>query len=220
MVAKRKDEKRCTGCHLLNHGWWKCRKEVVVATAFINRKGQDGSKPSFKRRTSTLAVPQPCLQPLHQQKTKFAFSKSGPRPDAWCPPSLPRTLGTSEFSIHCPLAPTALQRLSFFLFSLRIRLQSTPPPDAIHLPPSLIPAPNHLPFLFLSLRIRPQSASPRCHSSSSSPFFLNTPFIFLLTHFPSPHNPSPLPNTTSVVLRTHPAPYLPILPYSPLYTWR
>ena len=32
LVAKRKTEKRCTHCHLLNHGWRKCRKEAVVAT--------------------------------------------------------------------------------------------------------------------------------------------------------------------------------------------
>ena len=63
LVTKRKTEKRCTRCHQLNHGWRKCRKEAVVATAFINQKGQDRSKPAFKPRTSTLAVlrspPQP-----------------------------------------------------------------------------------------------------------------------------------------------------------------
>ena len=63
LVAKRKTEQRCTRCHLLNQGWRKCQKEAVVATAFINRKGQDRSKPPFKPRTSTLAVPQPRPQP-------------------------------------------------------------------------------------------------------------------------------------------------------------
>ena len=56
LVAKRKTEKRWTGCHLLNHGWRKCRKEAVVATAFINRKGQDRSKPPFKPRTDRKSV--------------------------------------------------------------------------------------------------------------------------------------------------------------------
>ena len=40
-VAKRKREERCTRCTLTNHIWRKCRKEAVVVSAFINRKGQD-----------------------------------------------------------------------------------------------------------------------------------------------------------------------------------
>ena len=62
-VAKRKREGRCTCCTLTNHIWRKCRKEAVVASAFINCKGQDRSKPQFKPRTSTLAVPPPHPHP-------------------------------------------------------------------------------------------------------------------------------------------------------------
>ena len=47
-VAKRKREGRCTRCTLRNHVGRKCRKEAVVASAFINRKGQDQSKRLFK----------------------------------------------------------------------------------------------------------------------------------------------------------------------------
>ena len=93
-------------------------------------------------------------------KKKCASGELRPRPDARCQPGSPRTPGASEFSIHCPLASTALQHPTFLLLSLRIRLQSAPPPDVIHLLPSLLPAPNDLPFLLFSLRIRPQSASP------------------------------------------------------------
>ena len=110
---------------------------------------------------------------VHQQKKTCASGESRARPDAQCPPGSPRTPGASEFSIPCPLAPTALQHPSFLLISLRIRPQSAPPPDAIHLLPSLLPAPNVLPFLLFSLRIRPQSAFPQRHSSSSLPFFLH-----------------------------------------------
>ena len=174
-------------------------------------------------------------------KERCASGESRPRPDARRSPSSPRTPGASVFSIHCPLAPTALQHLSFLLFSLRIRPQSAPPPDAIHLPPSLLPALDYPPFLLFSLRIRPQSAPSRRHSSSSLPCFLHpitshfysflcrpvrsplsppTPFIFPLTHFPSPHNPFPPLNSPSAVLGTHPTPYPPTLPSSPLYAQR
>ena len=107
------------------------------------------------------------------KKRNCVSGKSRPRPDARCPPVSPRTPGASEFSIHCPLAPTVLQHPSFLLISLRIGPQSAPPPDAIHLLPSLLPAPNDLPFLLFFLWICPQSASPRRHSSSSLPFFLH-----------------------------------------------
>src|SRR6201996_8173675 len=114
-------------------------------------------------------------------KKKCASGESRPRPDARRSPGSPRTPGASVFSIHCPLAPTALQHLSFLLFSLRIRPQSAPPPDAIHLPPSLLPAPDDPPFLLFSLRIRPQSAPPRRRASSSLPVF----FSLITSHFSS-----------------------------------
>ena len=41
----------------------KMSKQVVVAATFINRKGQNQSKPPLKPRTSTLDVPQPRPQP-------------------------------------------------------------------------------------------------------------------------------------------------------------
>ena len=50
-VAKRKREGRYTRCTLTNHIWRKCRKEAVVASAFMNRKSQDRSKLMFKPRT-------------------------------------------------------------------------------------------------------------------------------------------------------------------------
>ena len=62
-VAKRKREGRCTRCTLTNHILRKCRKEAVVASAFVNRKSQDRSKLPFEPRTSTLALPQPRLEP-------------------------------------------------------------------------------------------------------------------------------------------------------------
>ena len=62
-VAKQKREGRYTCCTLTKHIWRKCRKEAVVRSAFINRKGQDRSKPLPKPRTSTLAIPKPRPQP-------------------------------------------------------------------------------------------------------------------------------------------------------------
>src|ERR1700743_222485 len=104
-------------------------------------------------------------------KKKCASGESRPRPGARRSPGSPRTPGASVFSIHCPLAPTALQHLSFLLFSLRIRPQSAPPPDAIHLPPSLLPAPDHPPYLLHSLRTCVHSAlSPDIFHLSPSPF--------------------------------------------------
>src|ERR1700761_109444 len=174
-------------------------------------------------------------------KKKCASGESRPRPDARRSPGSPRTPGASVFSIHCPLAPTALQHLSFLLFSLRIRPQSAPPPDAIHLTPSLLPAPDDPPFLLFSLRFRSPFAPPPLQSTFSLQFFLHritshffsflcgpvrsplsppTPFIFPLTHFPSPHNPFPPLNSPSAVLRPHPPPYPPTLPSSPLYAQR
>ena len=83
LVAKRKTEKQCTRCHLLNHGWRRCRKEVVVATAFINRKGQDRSKPPFKPCTSTLAVPQPRPQPPKPTAKVNQIQRLSPPTQVW-----------------------------------------------------------------------------------------------------------------------------------------
>ena len=118
----------------------------------------------------------PVLHTSPSAKKKCASGESRPRPDARRSPGSPRTPGASVFSIHCPLAPTALQHLSFLLFSVRIRPQSAPPPDAIHLPPSLLPAPDDPPIFALF------SADP---SAVRSP---PTPFIFFLTVFLAPHN--------------------------------
>jgi len=58
MGEKRKREKQCTRCTLDNHTWRKCRKPIVVATAFTyGNKGNP--KPYRKPRTSTLAVHNP-----------------------------------------------------------------------------------------------------------------------------------------------------------------
>ena len=83
LVAKRKTEKRCTRCHLLYYGWRECRKEAVVATAFINRKGQDRSKPSFKPGTSTLAVPQPRPQPPKPTAKVNQIQRLSPPNQVW-----------------------------------------------------------------------------------------------------------------------------------------
>ena len=83
LVAKRKTEKRCTRCHLLNHGWRKCRKEAVVATAFIKRKGQDRSKPTLKPPTSTLAVPQPRPQPPKPTAEVNQIQRLSPPTQVW-----------------------------------------------------------------------------------------------------------------------------------------
>ena len=85
------------------------------------------------------------------------------------------------------------------------------------------PRPSLTPSLyFLPSSLHPTTSHFRSFLCGSvrSPPSLPTLFIFLVTHFPSPHNPSPLPNTPSAVFRTHSAPYLPTLPYSPLYAWR
>ena len=145
---------------------------------------------------------------LASAKKRCASGESRPHPDARSPPGSPSTPGASEFSIHCPLAPTALQHPSFLLSSLRISPQSAPPPGAIHLLPSLLPAPNDLPFLLFPLRIRLLSASPRRHSSSSLPFFLHQTTShfrsFLCRSVRSP--PSP-PDT--IHLPTNPFPFPP-----------
>ena len=83
LVAKRKTETRCTRCHLLNHGWRKCQKEAVVATAFVNRKRQDRSKPRFKQRTSTLAVPPPWPQPPKPTAKVNQIQRLSPPMQVW-----------------------------------------------------------------------------------------------------------------------------------------
>ena len=114
-------------------------------------------------------------------------------------------LAPSIYFLPSSLRPMISHFCSFLCGSVRSPL----PPDAIHLPPyrfSCTPQPPTFALFFAdpsAVRLPPP-----------------TPFIFLLTHFPSPHNPPPLLNTPSAVLRTHPAPYLPTLPYSPLYAWR
>ena len=174
-------------------------------------------------------------------KRKCAYGESRPRPDARCRPGWPHSPGASEFSIHCPLAPTALQHPSFCSFLCGSVRSPRPPmaPSIYFLPSSLRPMSSHFcSFLCGSVRSpRPPDAihlpTYRFSCTLQPPTFAlfiadpsavrlppPTPFIFLLTYFPFPHNPSPLPNTPSAALRTHPAPYLPTLPYSPLYARR
>ena len=91
-VAKRKRERRCTWWTLTNHIWRKCRKEAIVASAFINRKGQDRSKLPFKPRTSTLAVPQPRPQPKPTAKVNNVRQLAPTRIWEWSDYELPWTM--------------------------------------------------------------------------------------------------------------------------------
>ena len=141
-------------------------------------------------------------------KKKYPSGESRLRPDARCPPGSLRTPGASEFSFIALWHPLHCNTPHFCSFLCRCFSSPRPPltPFIYLLPSSVRPMTSH-------------SCSFLC-GSVRSPLSPQTPFIFLLTHFPSPHNPSPLPNTPSAVLRTHPAPYLPTLPYTPLYAWR
>ena len=80
VVAKQKREGRCRRCTLTKHLWRKCgKKEAVVALAFINRKGQNRSKPPVKPRTSTLGVTQPRPQPKPTPKINYVRQLSPTR---------------------------------------------------------------------------------------------------------------------------------------------
>ena len=104
----------------------------------------------------------------------------------------------------CFLPSSLPSMTSHFCSVVCASVRSPLAPDTIHPPPYRVSCTPQTPTSLFCLRIRPQST------------FSPTPFIFLLTHFPSPHDPFSLPNTTSALCRTHPALYLPTQTYSPL----